>query len=127
MLSVRTRRNSVNDSVQNEPSTISQWRMPLSKDMAGRTEKLKLFEDAVIARDVSVGHIPFSTNNECFALRFTPLDGPCLTSVCRRAIHSAFIHKNELVCMVSANSIKIFKALFCTTFSRNFRDLDIEV
>lgn len=31
----------VNISVQNDPSTISQWRMPSTRERAGRTEKLR--------------------------------------------------------------------------------------
>ena len=101
--------------------------MPLSNDIAGRTENLYMAQHTSKAEDINNEYLPFSMHKEGLLLGFTPTNGPGMTAVCCPVINSAFIHKDELIGMVLANSIEIVEAFFCRAFSGNFCNLEIIV
>ena len=111
----------VNVSVQKDPSTISQWRIPLSSDSAGRTENLEAINHP--SRWKCQLDIPSTAYKEGLPLSMSAPNWPSISSVCCPTIYWAFIYKNELVHLIHADPWHIVKTLRCRTFNCNPCDL----
>ena len=100
---------------------MSQCKIPLSNEIAGRTENLDSIEQRQDTRGSD--YTPFATHKECFALRFGAPNRPGVSSICRPTIDRTLIHKNELIWLVFADSVEIIQSFFGRTLSSNFCDL----
>ena len=113
-----------NFSVSKEPSMMSQWRTPSSRDSAGSTEYLE-HENSF---SLCYAHLWYWSAYLCpqqkgFSCGLRAMYSPCPTSVCCTTINSAFINKNELVRLICSNPGCKHRSLLNASFKCHTREL----
>ena len=91
-------------SVLKEPSMMSQWMTPSSRDSAGNTEYLEYQWPGISSNYIcsTCPHSPLATTKESFPGSLPTTKGPGPSTISSATINSTFIHKNKLVGVISA-------------------------